>query len=298
MKILITGGAGYLGCVLTEQLLHQGHSIVCFDNLSFGHSFVNKFTLNDKFRLVIGDITNKEDLSSVINSCDIIIHLAGIVGYPQCSKEPDLAQKVNIDGSKFIIELAKKSIPVIFCSTGSVYGNAASVCYENSTANPLTLYSQHKLEGEKLFLERGNTVIFRLATVYGISSKMRSDLLINNFVKEAVTKKYLEVYEKEYARTFINVRDAAGAFVFTLCNLDKMNSEIYNIGSNDLNYSKEEICNMIKRKTQATIIYNEFDKDQDQRNYIVNYDKISKAGYQIKNTLDQDLEDLIKYYYV
>lgn len=296
MKIIITGGAGYIGCVLSEQLLSLGHTVICFDNFSFGNTPIKKMTSNKNFHPVVGNITEVDKFELLFNSCDAVIHLAGIVGYPQCKKEPELAQKVNVDGSKLLISVVDPSIPIIFSSTVSVYGNSNNICYEDSTTNPLTLYSQNKIEGENLFRFRGNSVIFRLATVYGISSKMRSDLLLNNFVKQAIETGKLEVYEKNYKRTFINVKDAAGAFVFALNNFDHIKEETYNVGSNDLNYSKEDICNIIKSKIPVDIVYNEFDRDDDQRNYIVNYDKLNATGYIIKNNIEKDIEDLIIYY--
>jgi nucleoside-diphosphate-sugar epimerase len=297
MKILITGGFGYIGSILIEQLLDKGHTVTCFDNLSFGYEHVI-FLFNKKnFNFIKGDIRDLLHLKTVTKDQDIIIHLAGIVGYPLCNKDPNLAYEVNVTGTKNVIEACDDSQIIIFASTGSVYGNIEGICTEGSPLNPLTVYSKNKVDGEELFSQRKNSIIFRFATVYGISPRMRGDLLINNFVSTALKKKKLEVYEKHFMRTFISSQDSARVFDFAVENTDKMIGNVYNVGSNSLNYSKEDICNIIKNKiSDVEIIYNECNKDEDQRNYVVEYKKINNLGFFVENNLDKDIDSLIKFY--
>lgn len=295
MNIFITGGAGYIGMVVIRELLNEGYNVTCYDNFSKGSNQISSFKDTKSFNAINGDIRDKELLQKSIKNHEIIIHLAGIVGYPECSANPELAYDVNINGTKNLLNVAADSQLIINVSTGSVYGDLEFDCTEESPVNPLSLYAQTKLDGENLVKRRGNFVNLRLATVFGVSPRMRSDLLINNFVKTAVTTSELRVYQNQFKRTFINVDQLPKVFLFFINNQSKIN-DLYNIGDDSLNYTKKDICDIIKMKTNVNIKYEEFDYDKDIRDYYVSYAKLNAAGLKINNNIEKDIDSLVSYY--
>jgi len=293
MKILITGGAGYVGTSLIPQLLEEGYSVRVFDNLMYGGSQLLPFFKNKNFEFQKGDIRNLADVKKAVEGQDIIIHLAAIVGYPACRKNPKLAEEVNISGTKNIISATSKNQLILFASTESNYGAVEDICTEDTPLNPLSLYGQTKTIAEKLLLDKEKTIVYRFATGFGVSPRMRLDLLINDFTYKALTESYLMVYEKHFRRSFIHVRDMGRAFLFGLKNAEKMQNNVFNVGSETMNCSKEDICEMLKKKMDLYVHYAEVGEDVDKRNYTVSYKKINNLGYKTTITIEEGIDELI-----
>jgi len=297
-KILVTGGAGYVGSVLVPLLLELDYEVKVYDNLMYGVDGLFGSFLYDEFEFIKGDIRNKQELEKAIDGCDAVVHLAALVGYPICKKNEREADSVNAGGTRTLIDVAGKEIPIIFASTGSCYGNLEGVCKEDLPLKPLTIYGKTKAQAEReLRLSGGDFVIYRFATAYGVSPRMRLDLLINDFTYKAVKEKNLIVYEKHYRRTFIHVFDMARAFVFALENYGKMKGKIYNVGSKDMNLTKEYIAEYIKKQTPYCLYFVEDESmghDEDARDYEVDYSRINKLGYGPKISLERGVAQLIK----
>tara|TARA_Y100001963_G_scaffold134919_1_gene195982 strand:+ start:241 stop:1191 length:951 start_codon:yes stop_codon:yes gene_type:complete len=293
-KILITGGAGYVGTSLIPSLLDEGHEVTVFDNLMQGGNQLLAFLRNKNFKFIKGDITIKSDLATAVKGHDIIVHLAAIVGFPACKNNPELAISVNVEGTRNLIEAAHPDQVILYGSTGSNYGKVTDICTEKTPLNPLSLYGETKTEAEKLLLARGNVVAYRFATAFGISPRLRLDLLVNDFTNKCLRDGYLVVYEKHFMRTFIHVADMASSFVFAINNIDKMINNVYNVGDSNMNYSKEEVCDLIAGKTGAFIHYAEIGEDADKRNYIVSYEKINKLGFKTTIGIEQGIDEIIR----
>ncbi len=293
MKILIIGGAGYVGTSLIPQLLDKGYNVRVFDNLIYGGDQLMPFFKNKKFEFQRGDIRNLSDIKNAVKGQDAIILLAAIVGYPACRKDSKLAEEVNIGGTKNIISATSKNQLILFASTGSNYGAVEDVCTEESALNPLSLYGQTKTIAEKLLMDRRKVIIHRFATGFGVSPRLRLDLLINDFAYKAFTEGYLVVYEKHFKRTFIHVRDMGRAFLFGLKNASEMQNNVFNVGSETMNCSKEDICEMLKKKMNLYVHYAEVRKDADKRNYEVSYKKINSLGYETTITVEEGIDELI-----
>ena len=293
MNILITGGAGYVGTSLIPILLDAGHKVHILDNLMFGGDQLLPFFRIKNFTFQKGDIRNTDDVKTAVKNQDVIIHLAAIVGYPACRKDPRLAEEVNVNGTKNLIAATSKKQPIIFASTGSNYGQSYEMVTEDTPLNPLSLYGQTKTLAEKLLLDQRYAVVFRFATAFGLSPRLRLDLLINDFTYKAYAEQYLVVYEKHFKRTFIHVHDMGLAFNFALENIDAMRGAAYNVGSTEMNYSKEDVCEILKKKLDLYVHYAEVGEDADKRNYLVSYDKINKLGYQTSITVEEGIDELI-----
>lgn len=293
-KILVTGGAGYVGTALLPKLLEAGHEVTVFDNLMQGGNQLLSFFRNKNFHFVNGDVTIKGDLESAVKDKDVIIHLAAIVGFPACKNNPELATAVNIGGTQNLIDVTTPDQVILYGSTGSNYGKVTDICTEESPLNPLSLYGETKTEAEHMLMARGNTVAYRFATAFGVSPRLRLDLLINDFTNKCLRDGYLVVYEKHFMRTFIHVSDMAEAFMLAVNNLDKMVNNVYNIGDDSMNYSKEAICNMVADKTDAFIHFEEIGSDADKRNYVVSYDKVRALGFRTKVTIEDGIDEIIK----
>lgn len=294
-NILVTGGAGYVGSPLVGMLLEEGYRVRVLDILKFGGHSLFPYFASKKFEFVKGDIRNKETVKRAAEGMDAIIHLAAIVGFPACRKEPELSREVNVDGTRNIVEAAAGKIPIFFASTGSNYGKLIeTVCTETTPLNPLSNYGKQKTEAEEIVKSNGELVIYRFATAFGVSPRMRLDLLPNDFTYRAVRDKSLIVYEKNFMRTFIHVRDMGGAFLFALTNYGKMRGEIYNVGDNSMNYSKEAICLMVKNKVDYYLHFADVGHDVDQRNYVVSYDKLSKVGFKSAVSMSEGIDEMIK----
>jgi nucleoside-diphosphate-sugar epimerase len=294
MKVLITGGAGYVGTSLIPQLLNKNFKVHVYDNLLFGGDAIIPFFRHPNFTFTRGDIRNFEGLKKVVKDVDIIIHLAAIVGFPACRKDPDLAKTVNVDGTQNLINATNNDQLIIYGSTGSNYGDVEDICTENTPLNPLSIYGQTKTLAEKMIMENRKAIAWRFATAFGVSPRLRFDLLVNDFTYKAVKEGYLVVYEKHFMRTFIHVSDMGRAFIFGIENQNKMTSNVYNVGSEKMNYSKEQICELIKKQTKAYIHYADVGEDADKRNYVVSYDKINKLGYDTTITVEDGIEEMAR----
>ena len=295
MKVLITGGAGYIGTSLTPLLLNKGYHVKVIDNLSFGGEALIPFFSYPNYSFQKGDIRDVSSMKQALDGIDCIIHLAGIVGYPACRKYPKESREINLDANRLLLDLASKEQLILYASTGSTYGELiGELCTETTPLNPLTDYGKQKMEAEEMIMNRGNAVSFRFATAYGVSPRLRLDLLINDFTFKAVKDKTLIVYEKHFMRTFIHVRDMARSFLFALEHFDTMKDEVYNVGDNAQNFSKEKICFMIREKIEYYLHFAEIGKDLDQRNYMVSYKKISDLGFQCNTSVSEGIDELLK----
>jgi nucleoside-diphosphate-sugar epimerase len=298
MRILVTGGAGYVGTSLIPQLLTRGHQVRVLDNLLYGGDQLLPFFRNPNFEFQKGDVRSAADVKSAVKGYDVVIHLAAIVGYPACRKEPKMAEEVNVQGTKNVAVAVSKDQLVLFGSTGSNYGAVEDICTEETPLNPLSLYGQTKTMAEAHLLENCSTVAFRFATAFGLSPRLRLDLLINDFTHRAVTQEYLVVYEKHFKRTFIHVHDMGRAFLFAIDNADKMRGQIYNVGSDKLNFSKEEVCKLIESQVKCYVHYAEVGEDADKRNYVVSYKKLNSLGYDTSISVEQGISELVNGFHV
>lgn len=293
MKILVTGGAGYIGSVLVPMLLDRGHTVAVLDNLMYGGGGLLSCFLRKNFTFFEGNVLDETLVKRLVEKADIIIHLAAIVGYPACKKDEKLARDVNLSGTQTISKYLRPEQVVIYASTGSNYGSVVGqMCAEETPLNPLTVYGVTKTQAEKHLLNNNTTIAFRYATAFGSSPRMRLDLMINDFVFQAIHNKSLVVYEKTFKRTFIHVYDIARSFLFALEHLQQMKNNVYNVGSETMNFTKEEVVNLIKVRTGCYVHFAEFAKDEDQRNYEVSYEKIRKLGYNTTIGINEGIEEL------
>lgn len=298
MKVLVTGGAGYVGTSLLPQLLNKGIKVHVLDNLTFGGEQLLPFFRDNNFTFQKGDIRNIDDIKEAVRGVDAIIHLAAIVGYPACRKDPRAAIDVNVTGVKNIIKATSKNQLILFASTGSSYGYAREEVTENTPLNPLSLYGQTKGLGEELLRKRGNYIMYRFMTAFGASPRLRLDLLINDFVYRAVTQQYLVVYEKHFKRAFIHVYDMGRSFIFGLEKAELMKNDTFNVGSDLQGFSKEEICKLIKEHVKVYIHYAKIGEDADKRNYTVSFKKINDLGFYTSIDIQQGIKELIECYKV
>ncbi|MDP2684675.1 MAG: SDR family oxidoreductase, partial [bacterium] len=267
--ILITGGAGYVGVPTVALLLEKGYKVTVFDNLTWTGNVLLPFFSDPNFDFIKGDVRNKKQLAKGFENIELVIHLAAIVGFPACRKYPKESREINVKGTQNVVDLANGKTPIIFASTGSTYGKIIEkYCTEITPLNPLSHYGKQKAEAEEIIKTNGSFIIYRFATAFGISPRMRLDLLINDFTFRAVNERTLIVYEKEFMRTFIHVKDMAYSFLFALENFDQMNKEIYNVGDERLNVSKEEVCRLLQKYVEFYLHFVEVRHDIDQRDYI------------------------------
>lgn len=298
-NILVTGGAGYIGSILVPELLQIGHKITVVDNFMFGQSSLNQCCSHPNFKVVNCDIRHKQLITPYYESAEIIIPLAGYVGAPLCNKDKIGAQTVNHDAIMFMLETLRQDQIVLMPTTNSAYGsgNKDNFCDEESPLNPISKYALDKVTVEKKLMKRENSISFRLATVFGMSPKMRIDLLVNDFVYRAIKDGFIVLYESHFKRNYIHVKDVASVFIHAINNFDKMKGEIFNVGLSDANLSKLELCERIKSHIQDFIIMEaSMATDPDQRNYIVSNKKIESTGWKPKNTLDNGIFELMKGY--
>ena len=299
MNILITGGAGYLGSVLVPNLLDDGHEVTVYDNLLYNQLSLLNVCNNKNFEFVYGDVRDYSKLIKYVNKSDIIIPLAAIVGFPSCEKDKNLATEVNFIQIKNIVDNISKEQKILFPNSNSGYGIGKDeiYCTEESPLNPLSHYGITKCNAEDYLKDNSNAVIFRLATVFGMSDRMRLDLLVNEFVYKALTDRYLVLFERKAVRNYIHIRDIANVFSFMINNYDKCKGEIYNVGLSDANLSKEELVNKIKEQIgEFAISYSEYYEDPDKRNYIVSNEKIESTGWKPQYSLEDGIEELVKGY--
>jgi len=293
MRILITGGAGYKGVVLASELLKLGHKVTILDNFMYGFDFVLHLVGNPSLEIVREDIRNIQD--TLVKDYDVIFHLAAISGYPACEANPHSAQLINIDASRHLGKLLGKQQVLIYASTTSFYGKSGDVCTEESKVDPVSLYGISKYQAEQSLMQRENTVALRFATIFGVSPKMRIDLLVNDFAYKAVNDRCIVLFDSHSKRTFLHIKDAISAYIFTIDNLTNMCGQIFNIGDNSLNYSKLEVAKHIQKFTDCKIIESDLE-DYDIRNFIISFDKICRLGFSTQWTLDDGIAELVKLY--
>ena len=296
-NILVTGGAGYIGSVLVPVLLQNGHNVTVIDNFLYKQPSLASVISNKNFSLVYGDVRDKNLMSKHVSSADIVIPLAAIVGAPACLKDPEMSSSVNKDSMIWLFENISTSQQILMPTTNSAYGSGDenNYCDEKSKLNPLSLYAKDKVYVEKYLMEKENATSFRLATVFGISPRMRLDLLVNNFVQRALTDRFVILFEGHFKRNYVHVKDVVDAFVFGVDNLDKVKGQIFNFGLSEANISKQQLCERIKNQIpDFTFQDAPLAKDPDQRNYIVSNKKIEAIGMKAKVTLDEGISELIK----
>ncbi len=301
-NILVTGGAGYIGSILVPELLKAGHKVTVIDNFMYGQNSLLDVCNFDTLEVVRGDVRNKALIKKHIVGKDFIMPLACLVGAPLCDRDPESAKSINRDAVLMLLKLRKPNQKIIFPNTNSGYGRMAegvAYCDEKSPLDPVSLYGILKVETEKALLKAGNVVVFRLATVCGISPRMRLDLLVNDFVYRAVTDKAVILFEPHFKRNYIHVRDVTAAFIHTMNNFKKMNGNVYNVGLSDANLSKSELCAEIKKQLpDFTYIESDIGKDPDKRNYIISNKKIESTGFQTSFPITRAVAELIKGYQI
>jgi nucleoside-diphosphate-sugar epimerase len=259
-----------------------------------GNSLFGCF-INPNFSFVEGDIRNTEKLKKSMDGVDVIIHLAAIVGYPACQKNPELTKEINLEATKRLVDSVKPNQYVLFGSTGSNYGAVKDgFCTEETPLNPLSLYGETKTKAEKYLIQNCNSTAYRFATAFGLSPRLRLDLLVNDFVNKAVNQKYIVVYESHFMRTFIHVNDIARSFIFAIENEEKMRGQVYNVGGNNMNYSKRDICDLIQKKNDYYLHLADISEDADKRDYVVSYDKINKLGFETTISIEKGIDELVK----
>ena len=299
MKILVTGGSGYIGSILVPELIKLNHEVTVLDNFMYKQSSLNHLCVFENFKIINGDIRDKNLIKSLLKTNDLIIPLAAIVGAPLCSKDPFSAQSINHDAIAEMIKDASKEQLIIMPTTNSAYGTGDknNYCDENSILKPISKYAIDKVEIEKLLMARENSISYRLATVFGMSPRMRIDLLVNDFTYRAYHDSALIIFEGHFKRNYIHIRDVVNSFIHAINNMDQMKGEIYNVGLSDANLSKTELCHEIKKHLpNFTFVEEKIKKDPDQRNYIVSNEKIEKTGFLPKHSLSSGIKELIKGY--
>lgn len=299
--ILVTGGAGYIGSVLVPMLLAEGYKVTVIDNFMYGQLSLLDCCHNPQLRIVNGDVRNEDLLGSLVRQSDIIIHLACIVGAPACDRDPVAARTVNLNPIRTILRSRTMNQPLLFPNTNSGYGIGQNgiCCTEESPLNPLSLYGRLKVEAEREILSRDNSISLRLATVFGISPRMRLDLLVNDFVYRAVNDRCVTLFEAHFKRNYIHVRDVARAFIHCINNFDAMKNQAYNVGLSDANLSKMELCHEIKKQApEFYFVEAPIGEDPDKRNYIVSNAKIEATGFKPQVSLQEGIVELIKGYQI
>jgi nucleoside-diphosphate-sugar epimerase len=298
-NILVTGGAGYLGSVLVPELLKQGHSVTILDSFIFGQNSLVECCANDNFNVIKGDAREEDVLKPLLKRADYIIPLAALVGAPLCGRDKIGTLTTNRDAIASIVKLASKEQHIVYPCTNSGYGigQKGVFCTEATPLNPVSLYGKAKVEAEKILLDRGNSISFRLATVFGMSPRMRIDLLVNDFTYRAVKDRFVVVFEGHFKRNYIHIRDVARAFIHAMDNFDKMKNESYNVGLSDANLSKLELCSKIKEQI-PDFVYLEapIGEDPDKRDYIVSNEKIERTGFKPIHSIEAGIKELIKGY--
>ena len=297
MNILITGGAGYLGSAITRRLL-KNHNVTIIDNLMYNQTSLIDLCSNKNFKFVYGDVRDYKLLTQEVLRNDVIIPLAAIVGFPACEKDKKLATDINYHQIKDVVDNIDKNQMVLFPNTNSGYGSRVDgMVDETNSLTPISHYGVTKCDAENYIKNNSNGIIFRFATVFGVSSRMRLDLLVNEFVYKLLTDKYITIFEKEFVRNFLHIQDVASVFEFMIDNYSKCNGEIYNVGLSDTNINKEQLVERIQKQIPDTsVTYSDYFEDPDKRNYIVSNKKVESTGWKTQYSLDCGIKELIQAY--
>lgn len=299
--VLVTGAAGYLGSVLIPILLSEGHVVTALDNFIYKQTSLLDVCYHPSFQLIQGDVRDESVISHALKKADIIIPLACLVGAPLCKKMPLEATSINLDSIKLLLKHRSKNQYIIYPTTNSGYGvgEKGVYCDETTPLRPVSLYGKLKVEAEEIILSADNSITLRLATVFGVSPRMRLDLLVNDFVYRAVNDRFVVLFEAHFKRNYIHIRDVAGAFLHCIKNFDSMKNEPYNVGLSDANLSKLELCQEIKKQvSDFYFLESEIGEDPDKRNYIVSNKKIEKTGFLPQFSLQSGIVELKKAYQV
>lgn len=296
-KVLITGGAGYLGSVLTELLLNKGYQVTVLDNLMYKQTSVAPFVYHDNFKFILGDVRDESTFKPLVESHDVLIPLAAIVGMPACKANPQATVDINYKQVQNVVDWSSKDQMILIPNTNSQYGSSTEIITEDSPFNPLSLYAETKCNAEKVVLDSGNGIAMRLATVFGMSYRMRLDLLVNDFVYKAMTDGTLVLFESHFMRNYIHVRDIANTFLFMIENYDECNNNAFNVGLTEANCTKLELANTIQKYIPSLVVVeNNFKQDFDQRNYMVSNAKLESKGWKPEFGLEKGIQELIEGY--
>ena len=297
MRILITGGAGYLGSQLVSYLLGAGHDVSVLDKFTFAQSTLLEHCINTRFNVVRGDCRDRETLRRALEGREVIIPLAAIVGAPSCDADPIAARSTNLEAIEVLLELRSPDQRIVYPATNTGYGigEKGTYCTEDTPLRPISLYGVTKVAAERAILDAGNAITLRPGTLFGMSPRMRVDLLVNDFVYRAVTDRAVILFEPHAQRNYCHIRDCARAFVYAIENFNTMKNEPYNIGLSDANISKLELCQRIQKHVPSFVFMEApIGEDPDKRDYIVSNDKIERAGFATRYSLDEGIEELIK----
>lgn len=295
--VLVTGGAGYIGSILVPSLLQNGHEVTVVDNLLFGQATLTEVCINSKFNFVRGDARNKETLKPLMAKADVVIPLAALVGAPMCKADEIAAETTNFGAVQTLLSLRSPQQRFVYPTTNSGYGigEKGKFCTEETPLNPISLYGTSKCDAEKAILDAGNSVTFRLATVFGMSPRMRVDLLVNDFVHRAVTDRAVVIFEGHFKRNYIHIRDVSRAFQHAMEKFEVMKGNAYNVGLSDANLSKLELCARIQKHVPGFVFLEApIGEDPDKRDYIVSNEKLEKTGFKPQFDLDTGIQELIK----
>ena len=299
INILVTGGGGYLGSMMVPALLSTGYKVTVLDNFMYKQNSLGHICDDRKLEIVCDDVRNKNIVKSLLKKADIVIPLAAYVGAPLCDRDPFGATSINHDAITMMLKEVSKDQMILMPTTNSAYGSgdANNYCTEESELRPISKYAYEKVRVEEELMTHENSISFRLATVFGMSPRMRIDLLVNDFVYRAVNDKFIILFESHFKRNYIHIKDVTNVFLHAINNYNSMKNEIYNVGLSDTNLSKEELCEAIKKKIHD-FVYLEatVGADPDQRNYIVSNKKIENTGFKTLYSLENGILELIKGY--
>jgi nucleoside-diphosphate-sugar epimerase len=299
LSILVTGGAGYLGSIMVPALLAEGHRVTVLDSFMFNQASLNHLCAEPNFEVHRGDARDPNVLKPLLREADLIIPLAALVGAPLCNNDKIGAETINRDAIVTVLQLAGREQRVMMPVTNSGYGigEKGKFCTEETPLRPISLYGRTKVEAEKAVLDRGNSMSFRLATVFGMSPRMRIDLLVNDFVYRALNDRAVVLFEAHFKRNYIHIRDVARAFIHGIDNFDRMRDKPYNVGLSDANLSKLELCRQIQKHLPNFVFLEApIGEDMDKRDYIVSNERIEATGYRPNYSLDDGIRELIKGY--
>jgi nucleoside-diphosphate-sugar epimerase len=296
-NVLITGGAGYIGSMLATKLVNLNFNVTVIDILKFSKKSLNHLFFKKNFNFIKANVKNKKLMKKLIKKNEFIIPLAALVGAPLCENNKKEAIAVNLNSIKFLLKSAKQKNKIIYLTTNSGYGigNKNKFCDEKSPLKPISLYGRTKVKAEKEVLKFKNSICFRLATVFGYSYRMRTDLLVNNFVYNSIKQKKLILFEPRFRRNFIHINDVVDGILYSINNFNKLRSNVYNLGLSSANLSKLMLAKKIQKKLKYLIIkIIKGRKDPDQRDYFVSNKKIEKKGFKAKTTIETGINELIK----
>lgn len=293
--ILITGGAGYVGTSLVPQLLAKGYEVTVFDRLLWGADPIIPFFRNNNFHFMKGDVRDKTALKNVVKNADAIVHLAAIVGFPACDTNPKLADETNVGGARNLASVVSKSQHVVYASSGSNYGRVLdAICTEATPMKPITRYSRNKTAAERILMEKTTCTALRPGTAFGLSPRLRLDLLIHQLALEGLRNKRIVLYEGQMIRPFIHVHDFGRAFIHAIEHPKKMAGEVYNLGADSLNYTKRQIADLVSAETGANIIEDDSWEDPDKRHYQVAYKKLQSTGFRPTLSIQDGIREIVR----